>query len=44
MAKTWSAPECARLTVEFERLKQLYGMAVDRRFPIGYQVTDAEYE
>jgi hypothetical protein len=44
MAKTWSAPECARLTVEFERLKQLYGMAVDRRFAIGYQVTDAEYE
>lgn len=37
-------PECARLTAEFERLKRLYGIAVDRRFAIGYQLTDAEYE
>jgi hypothetical protein len=44
MTEVWSVPECARLTVEFERLKRLYGIAVDRRFAIGYQVTDAEYD
>ena len=37
-------PECARLTVEFERVTRLYGMAVNRLFTIGYQVTDAEHE
>lgn len=37
-------PECARLTVEFERLTRLYGMAVDRLFTIGYQLTDAEHK
>jgi hypothetical protein len=44
MVKTWSVPECARLTDEFERLRRLYGMAVDRLFAVGHQVTDAEYE
>jgi hypothetical protein len=42
--KSMECPECARLTVEFERLKRLYGVAVDRIFAIGYQVTDAEHE
>jgi hypothetical protein len=44
MVKTWSVPECAHLTVEFERRKRLYGIAVNRLFTIGYQVTDAEHE
>lgn len=44
MIKTWSVPECARLTAEFERLRRLYGMAVDHLFTVGHQVTDAEYE
>jgi hypothetical protein len=44
MVKAWSVPECAHLTVEFERRKRLYGIAVHRLFTIGYQVTDAEHE
>jgi hypothetical protein len=44
MVEAWSAPECAPLTVEFERLKRLYGIAVHRLFTIGYQVTDTEHE
>jgi hypothetical protein len=39
----WSVPECARLTSEYERLKQVYATAVDLFFATGYQVTDAEH-
>ena len=37
-------PDCARLTIEFERLKRFYGIAVDRLFATGYQITDAEHQ
>lgn len=37
-------PDCACLNIEFERLKRLYGIAVDRLFATGYQVTDAEHQ
>jgi hypothetical protein len=40
----WTAPECTRLTAEYEHLKRVYGVAVERLFAIGYQATDAGYK
>jgi hypothetical protein len=39
----WSVLDCRRLTTESNRLRQVYGSAVNLLFTTGYAVTDAKY-
>ena len=38
-----AALDYARLSQEHARLKQIYGIAVDRLFAVGFRITDSEF-